>query len=152
MQKKFYHYDKKNTAISKIVYLALITNLPKVIVEELQKIEKKFLWQYSCPKIKHKTLSNTFKTGGLKNVDINLKVISLQCSWVKKLYDENFHEWKVISLHLICIAFGQKFKFHSNLPYDAKLLTSCTKGNTLLFLQSCLPLFYPLFYGIIKIS
>ena len=69
-------------------------------------------------------MSNTFETGSLKNVDINLKVISLQCSWVKKLHDENFHEWKVIPLHLICITFGQNFKFHSNLSYDTKLLTS----------------------------
>ena len=114
----------KTLAISKIVYLALITNVPKVIVEELQKIQKKFLWQNSRPKIKHKTLSNTFETGGLKNVDINLKVISLQCSWVKKLYDENFHEWKIIPLHLIRITLGQNFKFHSNLSYDTKLLTS----------------------------
>ena len=89
----------KTLAISKIVYLALITNVPKVIVEELQKIQETFLWQNSRPKIKHETLSNTFETGSLKNVDIDLKVISLQCSWVKKLYEENFHEWKVISLH-----------------------------------------------------
>ena len=61
-------------------------------------------------------------TSGLKKVDINLKVISLQCSWVKKLYDENFHEWKAIPLHLICITFGQNFKFHSNVSYNTKLL------------------------------
>ena len=114
----------KTLAISKIVYLTLITNVPKVIVEELQKIQQKLLWQNSRPKIKHKTLSNTFETGGLKNVDINLKVVSLQCSWVKKLYDEHFHEWKRIPLHLICIIFGQNFKFYSNLSYDTKLLTS----------------------------
>ena len=69
-------------------------------------------------------MPNTFETGGLKSVDINLKVISLQCFWVKKLYDENFHEWKIIPLHLIRITFGQNFKFHSNLSYDTKLLTS----------------------------
>ena len=119
----------KTLAISKIVYLTLITNVPKVIAEELQKIQKNILWQNSRPKIKHKTLSNTFETRGLKNVDINLKVISLQCSWVKKLYDENFHEWKVIPLHLIRITFGQIFKFHSNLTYDAKLLTSFPVKN-----------------------
>ena len=114
----------KTLAISKIVYLALITNVPKVIVEELQKIHKTFLWQNSHPKIKHKTLSNTLETGGLKNVDINLKVIRLQCYWVKKLYDENFHKWRVIPLHLIPITFVQNFKFHSNLSHDTKLLTS----------------------------
>ena len=69
-------------------------------------------------------MSNTFETGGVKHFDINLKIISLQCSWVKKLYDENFHEWKIIPLHLIRITFGQNFKFHSNLSYDTKLLTS----------------------------
>ena len=31
---------------------------------------------------------------------------------------------KVIPLHLIRITFGQNFKFHSNLSYDTKLLTS----------------------------
>ena len=114
----------KTLAISKIVYLALITNVPKVIVEEFQKIQKNILWQNSRPKIKHKTLSNTFENGGLKNIDINLKVRSVQRSWVKKLYDENCHEWKVIPLHLICITSGQNFKCHSNLSYDTKLLTS----------------------------
>ena len=62
----------KTLAISKIVYLALITNVPKVIVEGT----KKNLWRNSRPKIKHKTLSNTFETNGLENVDINLKVCS----------------------------------------------------------------------------
>ena len=55
----------------------MITNVPKVIVEELQKIQQNFM-------AKHKTLSNTFEAGGPENVNINLKVISLQCSWLKK--------------------------------------------------------------------
>ena len=122
---------------------------------------KKMLWQDSLPKIKHKILSNTFETGGLKNVDINFKVISLRCSWVKKLYDENFHKWKVIPLYLIRITFGQNFKSHSNLSYDTNLLTIflyftkiffATRANTLLFLQTSVPVFYSLFYGIIKMS
>ena len=84
------------------------------------------MWQDSHPKAKHNTLSKIFEASGLKNVDINLKVKikSLQCSWVKKLHDGNFNEWKVIPLHLICITFGQNFKFHSNLSYDTKLPTS----------------------------
>ena len=32
------------------------------------------------PTSKNKTLSNTFETGALINIDINLKVKSLQCS------------------------------------------------------------------------
>ena len=110
----------KTLAISKIVYLALITNVPKVVVKELKTKNKKKIYS----KTHVKTLSNTFEIGSLKNVDINLKVKSLQCSWVKKLYDENFHEWKIIPLHLIRIKLGQNFKFHSNLSYDTKLFTS----------------------------
>ena len=113
----------KTLAISKMVYLALITNVSKVIVEELQKIQTK-IWQNSRPKIKYKTFPNTFETGDLKNVHINSKVIRLQCSWVKKQFDENFHEWKVIPLHLIYITFRENLKFQSNLSYNTKLLTS----------------------------
>ena len=133
----------KTLAISKIVYLALITNVPKVIVEEFQKIQKNILWQNSRPKIKHKTLSNTFEIGGLKNIDINLKVRSVQRSWVKKLYDENCHEWKVIPLHLICITFGQILNVilisHTILNYLPVFryfikIFFATGANTLLFL------------------
>ena len=51
----------KTLAISKIAYLALIVNVPKVIVEELQKVQEKNLWQNPRPKTK-KTLYNTLKT------------------------------------------------------------------------------------------
>ena len=35
------------------------------------------------PKIKHETLRIEFKAGGLNNVDVRFKFVSLQCSWVK---------------------------------------------------------------------
>ena len=88
----------KNLAISKIVYLALKTNLPKLIDKQLEKIQNKFYGKTHVLK-QNKSLSNIFENGGLKNVDTTLKAISLQCSWVKKLYDGNFHESKVIPLH-----------------------------------------------------
>ena len=70
------------------------------------------------PKSKHETLCNSFKAGGLENVDINSKIASLQCSWIKQLYDGKFHEWKLIPLHLIKSTFGINFKFDSNLDFD----------------------------------
>ena len=45
-------------------------------------------------------------------VDVFTKVISLECSWIKRLYDENFHEWKIISSYLTKTIFCEKFKFH----------------------------------------
>ena len=117
----------KTLAISKIVYLAFLTVIPNSLIEELQRIQKTFIWHSSRPKISHKTLCNNFENGGLKHVDISSKIISLQCSWLRKLYDENFHEWKIISSHLINKYFRKLFKFHSALSFDRKLLIKFTK-------------------------
>ena len=43
------------------------------------------------PKIKNSTLCNDYECGGLKNIDIFSKVVSLQCFWIKRLFDNNFH-------------------------------------------------------------
>ena len=64
------------------------------------------------PKIKHSTLSNSYENGGLKDADVFTKVIYLQCSWIKRLYDENFHEWKIIPSYLIKTIFWENFKFY----------------------------------------
>ena len=76
----------------------------------------------SCPKVSHKILCNKFENGGLKHVDISSKIISLQFSWFRKLCDQNFHEWKIISSHLINKYFGKSFKFHPCFSFDGKLL------------------------------
>ena len=102
-------------AISKIVLQSMITPVPRHIVNELEKIQKTFLWKNSSPKIQHETLCNDYKGGGLKNIDILNKIISLQCSRIRRLYDNSFHEWKLIPLFLIKNSLGSSFKFHSNL-------------------------------------
>ena len=33
----------------------------------------------------------------------------------KRIFDEDFHEWKMIPFYLIRKAFGANFKFHSSL-------------------------------------
>ena len=91
----------KILAISKIVFQSFITTVPKHIVNELKKIQKVFIRNNSSPKIKHETLCNDYKAGGLKNVDIPNNVIALQCSWIRRLYDRSFHEWKLTPLYLI---------------------------------------------------
>ena len=102
--------EGKTLAISKLVYLALLTVIPNHIIDKVAQIQKSFIWHDSSPKIKHETLRMEFKAGALKNVDIRFN--SLQCSWVKKLY-HIFHEWKIIPLYLLNKYFGPSFKFHS---------------------------------------
>ena len=93
----------------------------------LKKYKKLFFLNNSSPKIKHETLCNDYKAGGLKNVDILSKIIALQCCWIRRLYENYFHEWKLIPLYLIEKSFGTAFKFHSNLLF---------KGNKIKFFPS----------------
>ena len=59
----------KALAISKIVFLSLISKVPTETISELEKIQKTFLWS-SKPKIKNETVCSNFKHGGLKNVNL----------------------------------------------------------------------------------
>ena len=107
----------KTLAISKIVCLSMMIKVPTEIIAELEKNQKRFLCP-TKPKIKNETISSDFKDGGLENVDINKKVASLQWSWIKRLYDVSFHEWKLIPLKLIKKSFGDGLKFTSNLSFN----------------------------------
>ena len=98
--------------------------VPNSILEEIQKIQRTFLWCSSKPKINHKTLRNTFADGGLKNVDVKSKIIDLQCSWIKKLYDGNHYVLKVIPLIFVNYYFGKNFHFQSNLSVNLALVDS----------------------------
>ena len=112
----------KTLAISKLVYLTLLIVILNHITDEVAKIQKSFIWHDSSPKIKHELLRMQFKARVLNSVDIRFKFVSLQCSWVKKLYDDCLHEWKIIPLHLLNKCFGPSVKFYSNLPFKNKLL------------------------------
>ena len=114
----------KPLALSKIVYLPLLTIVPKSIIEVLNKIQKKFLWSNKKCKIKHGTLCNDYKNGGLRNVDINLKIVSVKCSWIRRLYNECRRDWKIIPLNYINNAIGKNFIFHSNLSIPNKTINS----------------------------
>ena len=58
----------KTLVISKIVYLALVKVIPNSII------------------LKQTTLYKDYENGGLINVDIMFKIISLQCSWITRLF------------------------------------------------------------------
>ena len=91
----------KTLAFSKIIHLTLITSDPYFTIDLLTKIQKDFLWGKKNAKIKRATLCCHYADSGLKSVDISSKIVSLQGSWVRRLFDNNFHQWKVIPLYLI---------------------------------------------------
>ena len=66
-----------------------------------------------------------YKKGGLKNVNTGMKIGSLQCSWIKRPYDSNFHvcfHVSIIPKYLISKIFSSMFKFHPNLNFKKDLL------------------------------
>ena len=67
----------KTLTTTKLVYLALLTVTPNHITDEVAQIQKSFIWHNSSPKINHETLQMKFKAGGLGNVDIRFKFVSL---------------------------------------------------------------------------
>ena len=91
----------KSPDISIIMNLVLIKTVPIFTTEQLNIIKKNFIWQKKKPKIKRSTLCNSYKNGGVKDIDIFYKIISLQCSWIRRFSDNNFRDWKVIPLFLI---------------------------------------------------
>ena len=48
----------------------------------------------------------------------------MQCSWVKKLFDGNHRDWKIIPLFLTNKYFGKNFHFHPNLSFNSSLVDS----------------------------
>ena len=48
------------------------------------------------------------------------KTISLQCSWVKQLFDSSTYDMKLNPSRIVTQKLGKKFLFHSNLYIDPK--------------------------------
>ena len=47
----------------------------------------------------------------------------MQCSWVKRLFEGDFHDWKVIPLFLIGKNLGKNFKFYYNIDISHDILS-----------------------------
>ena len=71
------------------------------------------IWRCKNPRLKLCTLCIKYENGTLKDVDISLKIKSLKICWVRRLFDSNYHELKVISLFLINVE--KDFGLSSNL-------------------------------------
>ena len=91
-------------------------------------------------RFKKYTLIGDFEKGGLKMIDIESYFISLKASWVSRLADSKFSNWKLIPLKYLNV-FGKKWlifkmnidvkkhkQFLNNIPeFYKKVLTSWIK-------------------------
>ena len=97
--------------------------VPIRVIEQIQKIQKKFIWNGKKPKIKHTTLINEYQDGVLfKDVDTEAKIRSLQLGWVRPLFVDDYHPWKIILIYVFKKLGGRNI-FHRNLDIDLKKTT-----------------------------
>ena len=109
--------------VSKVLNLLLITKLHSNTFDFLYKIQKKFIWQGKKAKIKHSILYNVYEKRGMQNVDLRNKITSMQFSWVKRLFEDDVHDWEVIPLFLIGQYLGKNFKFDNNFDINNDILS-----------------------------
>ena len=64
--------------------------MSSITIVEIDKVQEEFIRSYGNPNLKHATLCNDYEKDGPKNADILSKTISLQCLWLKRLYDTIF--------------------------------------------------------------
>ena len=46
-----------------------------------------------------------------------------QCSWLKRLFEDDFHDWERIPLFLIGKHLGKNFIFHNNIDISNDILS-----------------------------
>ena len=72
---------------SKPVYVATMISVPQKFCDTLKSLHKEFIWNGKRAKIKHSSLIGEYRDGGLKDVDVDAKILSLKISCIKKLKD-----------------------------------------------------------------
>ena len=104
----------KSLVASKPVYLVTMIPVPRNFCDTLKAVHKDFIWSCKKPKIKHSTLLGNYCEVGLRDVDIDAKLLSLKFIWIKRLKDPNSHPWKVVANQLLSQVGGDAI-FHTNL-------------------------------------
>ena len=96
----------KALAISKVVYISTMKNLPRQFIEALSEVQQDFVWNKPRSKIKHSSLIGNYEEGGYKDVDISTKLTVLKITWIRRLLDGNCHPWKILPERLFASVGG----------------------------------------------
>ena len=85
------------------------------MLNQLNTLQKSFIWSNRKPKIKHSTLIADYGEGGYKDIDFKSKISALIVTLVTRLQDTDFHPSKIIPNILFSNSGGLEIMFHSNL-------------------------------------
>ncbi len=87
----------KSLLASQFTYIASIVSLPDNVVNEINTILFKFIWN-SNEKVKRKTLIADLQNGGLKMIYFPHFEKSLKVAWIKRILNTDAASWKNIPL------------------------------------------------------
>lgn len=109
----------KTLGLSKLIFSSACIHTPAQVIDIVNNMLAKFIWNGKKPKIKRDTLIGPKDRGGLDLPEYNTVSKSLQCAWVKRMKEGAEKQWMTIpSFYLENI--GGLFIFECN--YDLKLL------------------------------
>ena len=97
-----------------MLYASTMKCPSKQVLDQLNVIQRGFLWNNKKSKIKHSTLVADYSEGGYNDIDITTKLSALKVAWVTRLLDDNFHPWKMITTKLFTTFGGISNIFHQN--------------------------------------
>ena len=103
----------KTLAISKTLYISTMRTLPIQFLNLLNIIQRDFIWNKSCAKIKHCSIIADYKEGGYKDVNISSKLLAMKISWIKRFLDGNFHPWKILPTQLFAHLGGSSIFYYN---------------------------------------
>ena len=110
----------KSLVASKPVYAASVVSISDSFVQEMKSLHKEFILGNRKPKIKHTALIGDYAEGGLKDIGIESKSISIKISCVRRLKNSNFYPSKELATYFLLplgggggggLCFSFKFKF-----------------------------------------
>jgi hypothetical protein len=87
--------------IPMIIYPSSLIYTPQTVISELKTLILDFIWHGKTSKISYNTLIQRIDHGGLKLIDIESKITSIQLNWIKRLIDTDMSNWQAIVKKLL---------------------------------------------------
>ena len=88
-------YTLNTYILSQVWYISKSIFPPRWFFEQIQKIIRRFLWGIK-DKVKYSTVILNKEDGGLKFPDVELRIRAQHLLWLKQIFNENTHNWKLI--------------------------------------------------------
>ena len=87
----------KSLIASQLVYMLSLLPTNQQVLDEINNIFYKFLWDGKGDKIKRSIMISDYENGGLRMLDLNSFNKALKLSWVREyLNDNNSGKWKLL--------------------------------------------------------